>query len=382
MYKKSKEINYTGYIEGYYGKLLTWNNRKRIINKLSQKGMSTYFYAPKEDIFHRQNWRKCYPYNIKCSFSSFIKFSNKKNIEVIVGIAPGLDFDLSCVNSLGNIVPNSDLDILKKKCLQIISFGVTSIALMFDDIEVRHEFNINSKKNEGSLHAQVANFLCKTLKIQIFVVPRVYSDELIKTNNYYLNNFFKTINKKIKIFYCGKNIVSKTIPLKLLKNFDLDYNRVIIWDNFFANDYCPKKLFLGPLSNRAMNTNIMINPTGMIETDLLLLDIFSNFLLNQNSYLHWKITIKKHKIPEEFFLISFLLENPFTKNKPDNDLIKNMSLYIKAIDFLLWKWKTPLSLEWYNYLFNLKYDILIYNNKVSVDRLTKILTIPLIKHLN
>ena len=51
---------------------------------------------------------------------------------------------------------------------------------------------------------------------------------------------------------------------------------MIIWDNFYANDYCPRRLFLGPW--RAVNLpDVMLNPTGMIETDLLLLDLMSLF---------------------------------------------------------------------------------------------------------
>ena len=51
-------------------------------------------------------------------------------------------------------------------------------------------------------------------------------------------------------------------------------NRVIIWDNFYSNDYCPRRLFIGPYFGRQNIKNIMINPTGLIKTDLLILDIF------------------------------------------------------------------------------------------------------------
>ena len=55
---KSKYLNImSGYIEGYYGRLLTWKDRNRIIHKLKSNKMNYYFYAPKEDEKHRQNWR-------------------------------------------------------------------------------------------------------------------------------------------------------------------------------------------------------------------------------------------------------------------------------------------------------------------------------------
>ena len=40
--KKNKDENNTiGYIEGYYGKLLTWENRKLIVKSIKQKKMNT-----------------------------------------------------------------------------------------------------------------------------------------------------------------------------------------------------------------------------------------------------------------------------------------------------------------------------------------------------
>ena len=50
---KNNENNIIGYIEGYYGKILSWKNRKSIIKSLHKNKMNTYFYAPKEDVFHR-----------------------------------------------------------------------------------------------------------------------------------------------------------------------------------------------------------------------------------------------------------------------------------------------------------------------------------------
>ena len=54
---KSSRSNIIGYIEGYYGKLLSWKSRKLIVKSLIKNKMNTYFYAPKEDVFHRLYWR-------------------------------------------------------------------------------------------------------------------------------------------------------------------------------------------------------------------------------------------------------------------------------------------------------------------------------------
>ena len=50
--------SYYGYIEGYYGRLLSFAERGRILKQLKHLGMNSYFYAPKDDPYHRFNWRQ------------------------------------------------------------------------------------------------------------------------------------------------------------------------------------------------------------------------------------------------------------------------------------------------------------------------------------
>ena len=44
-------------------------------------------------------------------------------------------------------------------------------------------------------------------------------------------------------------------------------------DNYYANNYCPRRFFIGPYIGRKKLNNIMVNPTGLINTDLIILDI-------------------------------------------------------------------------------------------------------------
>ena len=106
---KLKKIN--GYIEGYYGKLLTWNDRKEIIKTLSLNKMNFYFYCPKEDIYHRSKWREAYDNQWLKNFNNFNKFASSKNVNILTGISPGLDFDFkSYINGDCN-----DFNVLVKK---------------------------------------------------------------------------------------------------------------------------------------------------------------------------------------------------------------------------------------------------------------------------
>ena len=53
------------------------------------------------------------------------------------------------------------------------------------------------------------------------------------------------------IFYCGKYVVSNNFESELdLVNQKTKDNKLIFWDNFYANDYCPKRLIIGPWKNK------------------------------------------------------------------------------------------------------------------------------------
>ena len=88
----AKEKN-SGYIEGYFGRTLSWHERFRIVDHLNSLSMNTYIYAPKEDPYHRIEWRTQYPVKEKSEISAFIKYGKKSNINVVTAIGPGLSYD-------------------------------------------------------------------------------------------------------------------------------------------------------------------------------------------------------------------------------------------------------------------------------------------------
>ena len=70
------------------------------------------------------------------------------------------------------------------------------------------------------------------------------------------NDLRQNINPKIKVFYCGKYVVARTYKNfeKIRKNLS---NEIIIWDNYYANDYCPRRFFIGPTLGRENQKNIL-----------------------------------------------------------------------------------------------------------------------------
>ena len=377
---KNNENNITGYIEGYYGRLLSWESRKLIIKSLSKNKMNTYFYAPKEDVCHRMHWREKYGKKWRIHFRDFIKFSKKKDINVIAGIAPGLDFNFkelqnNCINH-----ETSDFGLLLKKAKLLLEDGASSIALMLDDIpnDFKRKFGIDI--SEGTYHSILANKLSTKLGQNIFFVPRVYADELIKEDPFYLRDLSKTLYPEIKVLYCGKNVVAKTYKNyeKIKKTLS---NQIIIWDNFYANDYCPRRFFIGPTIGRENLKNILINLTGLIRTDLLILDIFGKSIIGKVSENKWEHILFNHSVPEKFFKIKKYFLKPDFGLNPSTQSLNIKKEDIEIIDYLLWKWKGKLSREWYPFLFGLKHDLQINQKTLTSERRIKTQTIPLSKFL-
>ena len=363
-----------GYIEGFYGQILSWEDRNRIINKLKQTKMNSYLYAPKEDEFHRKNWRLSYKKKWIEDFKQFSKNANNKNINVLFGISPGLDFNF---NYLEIINKKSDLFILYTKCKKILQMGANKIVLLLDDIPNNFEFKYNTNLTEGKAHAELANKLSKMLKQIIYIVPRVYSDELILESKNYLKDFGLNINSDLKLFYCGKNVVEKNINAQSLKKISyFTKNKIIFWDNFYANDYCPRRLFIGPRKYPSNKINIMINPTGLIETDLIIIEIIAKSIENSSSK-HWKTILMTNGVPKEFINLIKYFSTPSFTNKPNFKVYNYLEQDLIKLDLLLWKWNTKISIEWYPYLLGLKQDLQLCLGILSDERIIKTQTNPL-----
>jgi len=341
--------------------------------------MNTYFYAPKEDKNHRINWRKKYNSTWRKFFRNFTNFSKKNNINVIAGIAPGLDFNFKKFNNSSRDIKNSDFNLLLNKAQQLLEDGATYIALLLDDIPDDFEKNFGSNISEGTSHGILANKISEKLEQNIYLVPRIYADELVEHAPDYLFDLGQVINRDIKVFYCGKNVVCKTITnsSKIKKYL---YNKIICWDNYYANDYCPRRFFIGPYLGRKSLKNLMINPTGLIKTDLLILDIITNTINKKKPMKPWLETLNRHGVPVIFYKIKNFFLKPDFSSSPSLSSYKANSNHLKALEFLLWSWKGTLSREWYPYLFGLKHDLQLNQSNLSSERLIKTQTLPLAQH--
>jgi len=368
-----------GYIEGYYGKLLSWAERKSIVHQLHAIGFSHYFYAPKEDIFHRLQWREPYPAQWREQFSAWASDAKSCQVNLIAGLAPGLDFDFTHLNS------GDDFIALVNKAKQLLEDGAGSIALLMDDINAEYKTANATAQFEGQAHAQLANALSEAIDSFIYIVPRVYAKELEHESLNYAHSFSHELHEGHVVFHCGTHIVAPNISNEDYADFAGDgRHRIVVWDNLYANDYCPRRLFLGSWLGRQDVSDVMLNPTGMPATDSLLLEIMANTLHGEDSESAWIRALDKHEVPDEFHHIAEYFYHPPFEHLGVSAFAGESSLeqQLSAIEFLLWKWKSPLSREWYPYLFGLKHDLLISAKQLPELRIRKTQLSPLVRRLS
>ena len=359
-----------GYIEGYYGRLLGWYERHRIIDRLAENGMNAYLYAPKEDPFHRVEWRTAWPDEWVREFTGFCEYSNQNNINVFGGIAPGLDY-----NSKHDA---QDFGCLVEKAGMLAEAGAAGIALMFDDIEPVAE-DIVAVREEMAFHADIATRISAQITIPTLFVPRVYADEISPHAASAYETLTDELPAGMPVLHCGSHIVAGADPLSPATTpaSDAFRQRLILWDNFFCNDYCPRRLFLGPHEGRRGLAELMLNGTGMIETDLLLLDVMAAGEDRQA----WLQAFADNDVPDEIHQIMAWFGAPVLSDTPVMNQPSANEATFAAIERLLWRWKTPLSREWYPFIFGLKHDLLMAKGELPPLRITKTQTPALSRFL-
>lgn len=355
----------SGYIEGYYGRLLTFSERLGLVCKLQEIGAGHYLYAPKEDLYHRKEWRKPYPAAWKGDFKAFVAASRKRGVQVVPGLAPGLSYRYR---------KPGDFEALVRKLKSLTDLGCEEAALLMDDIPVDlPTADRKSFRSLGEAHGLMLQKLWPRLKKQgirrLWFCPTVYSDFFapggLEKSAYLrdLKPFITEANGGVEVMWTGRAIVAPDYPAAEMKTVErLTGARPVIWDNLYANDYCPGKIFLGPFAGRSKallqaSGGMLINPTGLYHTDLFYLDMLGGFLRGEAPRVAWKKALQAWNVPSEFLKIAGLIASPFLRLAPKDLTPARLKAYRAALKPLIWDWKSPLKLEWYPYLYALDADL-------------------------
>lgn len=210
--------------------------------------MNSFVYAPKDDCKHRAFWRDLYTVEEADHLTGLINSAKEHGIDFYYALSPGLDITYSS---------SKEVTALKRKLEQVSQFGCEAFALLYDDIEPEMS-KPDKEAFQSFAHAQVSvtnevlshlnthKFLfCPTQYCSTRAVPDV-------KNSDYLNTLGSQLSKEIDILWTGDKVISKTLTIEGIQEITEVLRRPpVIWDNLHANDYDPKRVFLGPYSGRS-----------------------------------------------------------------------------------------------------------------------------------
>ncbi len=115
----------TGVIEGFYGQPWSSAERSELLEWMSQWGLNTYVYAPKDDLKQRALWRELYSDSEAQALGALIRDCTAKQIRYIYALSPGLDI---------RYTDEGELRVIEARCDQILFHGGRDFACLFDDI--------------------------------------------------------------------------------------------------------------------------------------------------------------------------------------------------------------------------------------------------------
>ncbi len=275
-----------GYIEGFYGP--TWEHEKRVsVMKLMAKyGMNTYFYAPKDDIYHREKWRELYPEKDLAKLKILVDYAKENYFNFNWCIGPGLSYKYTS---------EEDFKLLIDKIKSIYNIGVRGFGLLLDDIPWDFQYPEDAEKYDGIVeaHVDLINKVYDELKafdntIKLTVCPTQYSGD---ENGYYITKFGKGIPSDVSMFWTGQEICSRVLTVResqeLFRSTD---HKPLFWDNYPVND-CEmfQEMHLGAIQGRDKELykaceGLISNVMEYAECSKIPLMTIADYLWNPESY--------------------------------------------------------------------------------------------------
>jgi hypothetical protein len=229
----AKLLPFSGVVEGFYGIPWSWAERERMIALQGNVGMGTYLFAPKDDPYHRDQWREPYPDEMVARFDSLNDFAAVREVTLFMGISPFIDWGPD---------EEADYETLLQKLQAFQAVGIRGFALLADDIEFDIVVSVDGPL--GAKHVAVANQLLADLRAedpeaQLWFVPTVYSDERLEEwsgGADYLAECAK-LHPDIEVMWTGPGTSNTTLAGSDFDTVEGLLGRpVVLWENHWAND--------------------------------------------------------------------------------------------------------------------------------------------------
>ncbi|MBR2867907.1 MAG: beta-N-acetylglucosaminidase domain-containing protein [Clostridia bacterium] len=275
-----------GYIEGFYGN--TWENKKRVsvMKLMASFGMNSFFYAPKDDIYHREKWRDLYPEKELAELKTLFETARENFLDFHWAVGPGLTYKYTS---------DSDFELLIRKIMSLYAVGIRNFGLLLDDIPQEFQYEEDAAEFDEIVdaHIYLVNKTYAALKkadpeITLTVCPTQYSGD---ENGYYISKFGSNIPNDVDLFWTGAEICSRVLTVReadeLMRSTG---HKPLYWDNYPVND-CEmfQELHLGAIIGRDKELykhceGLISNVMEYAECSKIPLMTIADFLWNPVAY--------------------------------------------------------------------------------------------------
>ncbi len=248
-----------GIIEGFYGPLWSWQERRQVVTALAPHGYRNYWYAPKADAFLRRRWSEPHPDPVASELADFAGFCRVQNVRFGVGLSP---FEVY------NNCDQPATAALADKLAAFEQLGVTNLAILFDDMK-------GDTPDLAARQADIIHWVAERSGAeQLTVCPSYYSDDPVldrvfgQRPEHYLEHLGRALDPSVQVFWTGEEVCSREIsPGHLQRVSEALGRKPVLWDNYPVNDgdrmsrHLHLRGFTGrPAANRAYIAGHAINP--------------------------------------------------------------------------------------------------------------------------
>lgn len=280
----------SGVVEGFYGQPWSARQRSILFEQMTQWGLNTYMYSPKDDLKHRAIWRQLYDRDELADLGELVRQCLDRGLRFIYGLSPGLDIRFS---------DSSEVDRIKSRFQQLIDLGVQDFALLFDDLPGKIELEDQARFDSvAAAQCHVTNQVHAWLReglpqSHLLFCPTPYCDRMARWKlggEGYLEIVGSALAPEIDVLWTGPEIISETIPEPSIQALTRQIGRrPVIWDNLHANDYDLRRSYCGPYAGRSAEfmesiRGVLVNPNNEFWLNFVPIKTFSEFIRSPSEY--------------------------------------------------------------------------------------------------
>ena len=270
-----------GLIEGFYDRIWSWEERRRVATFAGRHGFDTYVYAPKSDRYQNSDWRTPYPDDQRRELRAFGEHCRALGMAFWIGLRPlGISY-----------VDPADAALVVDKLSDYLSLGADRLMLLADDIPLRlDERGASRFDGLADAHAWLVDIALSGAGLapdSVAFCPTEYHGP----GSSYLATLGASLPPGVDICWTGLEVCSPSISSSEADAVaTLLRRKPLIWDNYPVNDAAMLgELHLGPIRGRDPDLDghvrgVLVNPALEPEATLIPLATWAEYLRAPSTY--------------------------------------------------------------------------------------------------